>query len=66
METSTITGLATHMASARLQQSAEIAVLKKAIDLQSEGALQLLQALPPMPTLSTTGGTAGELINVTA
>ena len=66
MEASTIAALSTHMASARTQQTAEIAVLKKAIDLQSEGALQLLQALPPMPTLSSTGGTAGEIINVTA
>jgi len=66
VEASAIAGLATDMASARLQQSAEIAVLKKAIDLQSEGALQLLQALPPMPTLSTTGGTAGQIINVSA
>jgi hypothetical protein len=66
METSTIAGLATHMSSAKLQQTAEIAVLKKAIDLQAEGALQLLQALPVLPTLSSSGGVAGQVINVKA
>lgn len=66
METSTIAGLATDMASTRVQQTAEIAVLKKAIDLQAEGALQLLQAVAPLPTLSTSSGTAGTVINVKA
>lgn len=66
MDASAITQLATGLSSARLQQSAEIAVLKQAIDLQAEGALQLLQAIPPMPTLSSTGGVAGQLIHVTA
>ena len=66
METSTIASLATDMASVQTRQTQELAVLKKAIDLQAEGALQLLQALPPLPTLSSTGGIAGELINVRA
>lgn len=66
METSTIASLATDMSSAQVQQTREIAVLKKAMDLQAEGALQLLQALPPLPVLSSTGGMAGELINVKA
>lgn len=66
METSAITGLATDMSSAQLQQSREIAVLKKAIDLESQGALQLVEALPPLPTLSSTGGVAGQVINVSA
>ena len=64
MEVSTIASAATAMSNARVQQTAEIAVLKKAIDIQAEGALQLLQAIPPMPTLSSTGGTAGQIINV--
>lgn len=66
METSAITSLATDMSNARLQQSANVAVLKKAIDLQAEGALQLLQALPVLPTLSSSGGMAGQVINVKA
>lgn len=66
MEISTIAGLATDMASTQVQQTTEIAVLKKAIDLQAEGALQLLQAVAPLPTLSTSGGNAGAVINVKA
>jgi len=66
METSAIAGLATGMANAKLHQTAEVAVLKKAIDLQAEGALQLLEALPVMPTLSSSGGIAGQIITVKA
>lgn len=64
MDTSAIASLATDMSNARVQQTAEIAVLKKAIDIQAEGALQLLQAMPPLPALSSTGGMAGQVINV--
>jgi len=66
METSAIASLATDMSNARVQQAVEISVLKKAIDIQAQGALQLLQAMPPLPTLSSAGGTAGQLVNVTA
>lgn len=66
METTAIASLATDMSNIRLQQAHELTVLKKAIALQSEGALQLLEAIAPLPTLSSTGGVAGELINVTA
>ncbi len=64
MDTSAIASLATDMSNVRLQQSAGIAVLKKAMDIQEQGALQLLQAIPPMPTLSSSGGVAGQVINV--
>lgn len=66
METSAIASLATSLSNSRVQQTAELAVFKKAVDLQAEGALQLLQALPPMPTLSSSGGLAGQIINVKA
>ena len=66
METNAIAGLATDMSNARLQQSSELAVLKKAIDIQAQGALQLVEAIPPMPTLSSTGGVAGQIINISA
>ncbi len=66
METSALANLATDMSNVRTQQTAELAVLKKAIDLQAEGALQLLQALPPLPAVSSTGGVAGQVINVKA
>ena len=64
METSAIVSLATDMSGARLQQAVEISVLKKAIDIEAQGALQLLQAVAPLPTLSSTGGVAGQVINV--
>jgi hypothetical protein len=44
METSSIAALATEMATVRTQQAAQIAVLKKAMELQEQGALQLLMA----------------------
>ena len=66
MDISSVASYATSHANAKIQQTAELAVLKKAIDLQAEGALQLLQALPVVPTLSSTGGVAGQVINVTA
>lgn len=46
MDTTAIAALATEMATQRTVQAAQIAVLKKAMDLQGAGALQLLQALP--------------------
>lgn len=44
MDVSAIASLATEMATTRTQQAAQIAVLKKAMELQGQGALQLLMA----------------------
>jgi hypothetical protein len=44
MDTLGIAALATEMATTRTQQAAQIAVLKKAMELQGQGALQLLMA----------------------
>ena len=44
MDPTTISALATEMATIRTQQAAQIAVLKKAMELQGQGAIQLLQA----------------------
>ena len=66
MEASAIANLATNLSNSRVQQTAELETLKKAIDLQAEGALQLLQAIPPLPTVSSSGGVAGQIINVKA
>ena len=66
MEASAIANLATNLSNSRVQQTAELATLKKAIDIQAEGALQLLQAIPPLPTVSSSGGVAGQIINVKA
>lgn len=47
MDTLGIAALATEMATVRTQQAAQIALLKLANNAQANGALQLLQALPP-------------------
>lgn len=44
MDSLAIASLATEMATTRTQQAAQIAVLKKAMELQGQGAIQLLMA----------------------
>ena len=66
MDISSIASLATQMSVAELQQNMDIAMFKKAMDVEAANALALMQALPSMPTVSSTGGIAGEIINVTA
>ena len=48
MDTLGIAALATEMATQRTMQAAQIGVLKMAMEQQASGALQLLQALPPV------------------
>lgn len=66
MDVSSIASSATEMSDARVQQTQEVSVLKKAIDIETAGALQLLASIAPPPTLSSTGGTAGQVINIKA
>lgn len=57
MDVSSIAAAASANAMAQVQQQASIAVLKKALELQEQGALQLLQALPqPAAPVGTAGG----------
>ncbi len=44
MDTLAIAAIATEMATTRTQQAAQIAVLKKAMELQGQGAVQLVMA----------------------
>jgi hypothetical protein len=44
MDTSAIASLAIEMATVRTEQAAQLAVLKKAMELQGQGAIQLLMA----------------------
>lgn len=44
MDVTGLASLATGMANAQLQQAVQLAVLKKAMDIEKSGALQLLQA----------------------
>lgn len=46
MDVSAIASAATAMSQTQLASQVEMAVLRKALDLQGEGVLQLLQALP--------------------
>ena len=45
MEISSIAKFATHMSQTKTSETAELAVLKKAIDIQAEGAIALLEAV---------------------
>ncbi len=44
MDTTALASLATQMATTTTQQAAQIAVLKKAMELQGQGAIQLVAA----------------------
>jgi hypothetical protein len=52
MNVNGIAGLATSMAAERSGQAVGIAVLKKALDVQSSGALALLNAIPAVPSVN--------------
>ena len=45
MDLNSIAALATEMATQRTLQAAQIAILKRAMDMQGAGALQLVQAV---------------------
>jgi hypothetical protein len=44
MDVTNLTALATQLATTTTQQAAQIAVLRKAMDLQGQGALQLVNS----------------------
>lgn len=48
------------------QQNVQVSMLKKAIDVQSEGALALINSLPTAPTTQGLPGNVGKNINKTA
>ncbi len=58
-----LVGAATQMKQAQTQQSAQILVLKKALDVQASSAMLLLQALPGALPLAS-GGSLGTQVNV--
>jgi len=55
----------TQMQQSQVAQTAQVLVLKKAMDLQASGALALLQALPATLPLATSGS-VGTQLNVMA
>ena len=56
--------LATAMSQTKLEGAVDVAVLKKAIDIQKESAAQLLQTLPT-PAAALPDGVGGQ-VNTTA
>ena len=55
----------TQMQQSQVTQTAQLLVLKKALDMQASGALALLQALPTNLPLATSG-TLGTQVNTLA
>lgn len=66
MDVSSIAAAASANAMAQIQQQVSVSVLKKALDIQSQSALQLLEALPPVPAPAAPVGTAGGVIDTYA
>lgn len=65
MDVSSIAALATNMSSTRTDQAVGIAVLKKALDMQTTSAAILLDALTPA-TSANLPSNLGQNINTTA
>ena len=58
MDTASIAAAISANAMADVQHEASISVLKKAMDIEQQSAMQLLQAIPqpPAPSVGTAGG----------
>ncbi|MEC4721818.1 YjfB family protein [Noviherbaspirillum sp. CPCC 100848] len=65
MEVTDIARLATTMASTATSQAVNVAVMKKAMDIQASSAAALLQALPPVSSANLPPH-LGQNINTTA
>ena len=65
MNVSSIAAAASANASAEVQAEASVRVLKMAMDIQSESAMQLLQAIPAPPTAAV-GSTSGGVVDTWA
>ncbi len=64
MDVGNIANMATALSQERTQQDIGVAVLKKAMDVQAQGAMALIQAIPPAP--SNLPANLGQNVNVTA
>ncbi len=49
MEITSVASLSTALSQTQLADAVSTTVLRKAIDIQAQGALQLLEALPQLP-----------------
>ena len=59
--TNSIVGTATALATQKNSDALNIHMLKKAIDIQANAAATLIQAIPQMPTLATSGSLGTKL-----
>lgn len=50
MDVSSVGSLTSAMSSVDIRDAVSTTVLKKAIDIQAQSAMQLLEALPPVPS----------------
>ncbi len=66
MSVSSIASLSTAMATTQTDTDIGVAVLKKSIDIASNSALELLQALPSPAPASNLPANLGQNINTTA
>lgn len=66
MDVSSIASLATTMAETGVKQEIGTAVLKKALDIEADSALALLNALPDAPSSVNLPSHLGQNINTTA
>ena len=64
MELSSVAATVSAQAASRVQQEASLLVLKKAMDIQANTAMQLVQALPPVQSAPT--GTVGGIVDTFA
>jgi redox-regulated HSP33 family molecular chaperone len=64
MDVTAIAAAGSANSAAQTQTAVQLSVLKKAIDIESAGALALVQAVPTPPAAS--GGTAGGIVNTFA
>lgn len=62
MEASAIAAMASANALNQVQQEVSVEVLRKALDIQGESAMQLLQAIP-QPPAPAVGSTAGGIVD---
>lgn len=65
MDVSSIAAAASANSMAQVQQQASVSVLKKALDIQEQSALQLLEALPE-PVAAPVGSATGGVIDTYA
>jgi hypothetical protein len=66
MSASNIASLSTTLASAKTSQDIGVTVLKKAIDVASDSAAELLSSIPPAPTEVNLPAHLGQNVNTVA